>query len=81
MTGMALYEPMATRKSAAYCVCGLLCTVRSIANPEMATEIGIRVKANRCLALSEKNATIIAKTKAHAHGGTLCSWVPIGVYP
>ena len=50
-----------------------------MANPVMAMNMGIRVKAKRCLVLSEKKAMTMAKTKAHAHGGTLCSWVPICV--
>lgn len=48
--------------------------------PVMATQIGIIVKAKRCLARSEKVATIMEKAKAQTQGGTLCSWVSIGEY-
>src|SRR5437667_3135403 len=81
ITGMALKQPMTTRKSAAYWSFGRRCTVRRMAKPVMDTQMGIRVKRKRCLRRSERVATSIAKTKAQAQGGTEWSWVPIGVYP
>lgn len=45
----------------------------------MAIQMGMSVKAKRCLVLSDKKATNIAKTKAQAQGGTLWSCVPVGV--
>lgn len=45
----------------------------------MAIQMGMSVKAKRCLILSDKKATSIAKIKAHAQGGTLWSCVLVGV--
>jgi len=75
ITGIALYAPIAARKRAAYWILMLLWTVKRMAKPETATQIGIIVKRKRCLALSEIVATIIAKVKEAAQGGTERSWV------
>ena len=51
-----------------------------MAKPVMAMAMGISVKRKRCLVLSEMYAISIAKPKAAAHGGTLCSlFVPVSL--
>ena len=80
MTGIALYEPIATRKRAAYWSLLLLWTEMRMPKPVMAMQIGIMVNAKRCFVKSEKVAMTMAKAKAQAQGGTLCSWVSIGEY-
>ena len=45
----------------------------------MAMAIGMMVKTKRCLDKSEQKAMIMAKPKAQAHGGTLCSLEERGV--
>jgi hypothetical protein len=49
-----------------------------MAKPEMETKMGPMANRKRCLAQSDTVATIMAKTKATAHGGTDRSWVWIG---
>lgn len=75
MTGIAVYAPIATRKSAAYCTWRLSCTLMSIAKPEIHTQIGNIVKKKRCFTLSEKYAINMLNPNAAAQGGTLCSCV------
>ena len=79
ITGIALYAPIAARKRAEYWVLTWLWTVKRMAKPEMAMQIGIIVKRKRCLTLSEIVAMIIAKVKEAAQGGTERSWVWIAI--
>ena len=52
-----------------------------MAKPVMAMAMGISVKRKRCLVLSEMYAINIAKPKAAAQGGTLCSlFVPVSLH-
>jgi len=79
ITGIALNAPIAARKRAEYWVLTWLWTVKRMAKPEIATQIGIIVKRKRCFTLSEIVAMIIAKAKAAAQGGTERSWVWIAI--
>ena len=80
MMGMAEYVPMQIRNSDAYCTEMLSCTLSRIAKPVIDKQMGPRVNKKRCLVQSETVATIMAKPKATAQGGTERSWVWMASY-